>query len=1366
MSTANRRRVVPETIQTSGMDCGPAALRSLLAGFGLRGGYGGLREACRTDVDGTSIEALEAAADALGLDCVQVMLPPDHVIVAGLPSLAVVLTASGLPHFVIAWRAHRGWVQVMDPGVGRRLVRARAFTDWLYRHEQKVPAEGWAAYARSQGFRAQLAQRIRALGAGEERAEQLVGDAIASGWRRIAALDAAVRTLARTPRRERGPLRPRLQALIDDPGALPADAWFARPLDDEDAVLLRGAVLLSAAGPAERAPDPEALSPELRAALLEPTSRPAATLAAAAAIGRVRASLLGLGALLAGGASVALYVVLEGITHSLSATSMTPAVLVAVAGVAIELCVAIGLFAAGGRLESGLRAKLVAKLRLLPDGYLRSRPDSDLAARAHMLYQLRGVPVFAGGVLTVTGELVATAAGLIVLRPAGAWLVVLAIAACAGIAVAVVGLLREREQRLRDHATALSQLELDAVLASLPARSLRAQRALSAEHGVRLHAWREAALAAGRARTLTTLVQSAVGAAVTIALVLTGASHVRGEGSRLLFVVLALSLGLVGQQITALTLHWPALRALALRLCEPLDATAEPGALAGLATATAAAGGCELSLRQVEVRAAGRVLLGPLDLRIAAGEHVALVGPSGSGKSTLLSLALGFMPATAGDVTVDGAALDRAAAEALWPDVAWVDPQVRVWNASLADNVADPGSATPSELDRVLEAAELGRVAARVGDQPLGDDGGLLSGGEAQRVRFARAFARPRARLVVLDEALRGLDRGQRHRLLGRAREQWAQATLLCATHDVGEALAFDRVIVLDGGQVVEDGDPRVLARDPGSRLTAMIAAERTLRDQLDGGQRWRRLRVEDAGITAHGARPASTSAAPRAASPPAGASDEPARPRSAGWLAAFVATQVARQVAFLASWALLFRALQSDTPDTALLGGWAALVVCFAAANPLSTWLESRLTATISGSIHRRMLAGALRIDPAVVRREGPGRTLGRAFEADSLALLAAGGGLQAVIAFVEILAAMWILLQNREFGLGGPLLLTLAAVTAIALPVVAIHARRARDWARGRAALTGRLLELLGGHRSRLIHGEPPSDRAADDYERMGTRLARSSVVLSIAIPGAWTVGALSVIALTFDPDTTPFYELVAVIGATLLGRVGLHSLGSSGLALTTAIVARGELGPLLDATAPPAVPGAAPGSAALTARGLDVFRGGSLILDEVDVELGHGERVLVTGPSGAGKSTLAEALAGLLAPERGDVRGHATLVPQYQDDHVLLSSLAFNLSLGRAWPATDDELRAAERVCEELGLGPLLARMPAGLAQIVGESGWQLSNGERSLLGLARALLHDPDVLVVDESLGPLDPATAQRALRVLDERVHTLVVVTQE
>jgi ABC-type bacteriocin/lantibiotic exporter with double-glycine peptidase domain len=78
---ARRRLLVPEVVQTSAMDCGPAALACLLGGFGIPASYGRLREACQTDVDGTSIDALEDTARLLGLDAEQVMMPVDHVLV-------------------------------------------------------------------------------------------------------------------------------------------------------------------------------------------------------------------------------------------------------------------------------------------------------------------------------------------------------------------------------------------------------------------------------------------------------------------------------------------------------------------------------------------------------------------------------------------------------------------------------------------------------------------------------------------------------------------------------------------------------------------------------------------------------------------------------------------------------------------------------------------------------------------------------------------------------------------------------------------------------------------------------------------------------------------------------------------------------------------------------------------------------------------------------------------------------------------------------------------------------------------------------------------------------------------------------------
>ena len=107
-----------------------------------------------------------------------------------------------------------------------------------------------------------------------------------------------------------------------------------------------------------------------------------------------------------------------------------------------------------------------------------------------------------------------------------------------------------------------------------------------------------------------------------------------------------------------------------------------------------------------------------------------------------------------------------------------------------------------------------------------------------------------------------------------------------------------------------------------------------------------------------------------------------------------------------------------------------------------------------------------------------------------------------------------------------------------------------------------------------------------------------------------------------------------------------------------------------------------------------------------------------------------------------------------------------MAFNLLLGRSWPPQPRDLADAAAICHELGLGPLLARMPAGIGQVVGETGWRLSQGERARLCLARALLADHDVLILDEPLGALDPHTARTILDVVRRRARTLVVISQE
>jgi ATP-binding cassette subfamily B protein len=185
-----------------------------------------------------------------------------------------------------------------------------------------------------------------------------------------------------------------------------------------------------------------------------------------------------------------------------------------------------------------------------------------------------------------------------------------------------------------------------------------------------------------------------------------------------------------------------------------------------------------------------------------------------------------------------------------------------------------------------------------------------------------------------------------------------------------------------------------------------------------------------------------------------------------------------------------------------------------------------------------------------------------------------------------------------------------------------------------------------------------------------------------------------------------------------------------------------------------------------------------GRSNLFRDVDLEIRAGDRVLLEGPSGAGKSTLASLFGAQRRPDAGLIlldqldldtvgvdrwRKRVALVPQFHENHVIAETFLFNLLMGRAWPPSWDDHREAMAVCRALGLDRVLEEMPAGLNQTVGDSGWNLSHGERSRLYLARALLQDPDVLVLDESLASLDPELLDQVGRAVLERARTLVLI---
>ena len=597
--SGGRRFFAPEVIQTSALDCGPAALKCLLEGFGVSVSYGRLREACQTSVDGTSIDALERVALTLGLDAEQVMMPVDHLLIEeseALPALVVVRLPSGITHFVVVWRVHGDWVQVMDPGRGRRWARRASFLRDVYSHSLALPAAAFREWAGSDGFTAPLARRMRALGIddGGGGSGPMIARALADpGWRPIAALDRAVRAveeLAVAGAVSRGGEARRLVDALaaapdgdgapDKPGASAhATATAAPPADDgSEQVTVRGAVLLRVGGatPLDDAKRAE-LPVELRAAVDEPRVR-----AGAALWGLLREAGVPWRRLAAGVALAAVGTVIEAVLFRALFDATGPALFAVIIALLaslllLELPVAWGLRRAGAAIEERFRDLFMRKIPRLGDRYFQSRPVSDMAERAHLVHKLRALPTLAGDILRTVLTIVIVTAALVMLDPRGAPLAVALAAAMLLIPLAAQPAVAERDLRMRNHAGALGRYYLDALQGLVAVRTHGAEPALAREHEDRLREWVRAARAALRAALGAEAVQALVGFGLATWLLAdhfarTGA-HDAGAG--LLAVYWALSLPMLGYELALHVQQVPAQRSLTLRVVEPLGAPEE-----------------------------------------------------------------------------------------------------------------------------------------------------------------------------------------------------------------------------------------------------------------------------------------------------------------------------------------------------------------------------------------------------------------------------------------------------------------------------------------------------------------------------------------------------------------------------------------------------------------------------------------------------------------------------------------------------------------------------------------------------------------------------------------------------------------------
>jgi ATP-binding cassette subfamily B protein len=525
-------------------------------------------------------------------------------------------------------------------------------------------------------------------------------------------------------------------------------------------------------------------------------------------------------------------------------------VLFAAALLGVEMVLASGERRAGSHLEARLRIAFLAKIPRLADSYFHSRPVADMLERTHAGHILRTLPQLGVRFLRVGAELVVTTAAIAWLDPRMA--VVAVVAAVAAASVPLVGnfLVAERDLKVRTHAGALARFHLDALLGRTAIEAHGAEAAIESEHEQLLAEWASASMALQRSSVAIEGLQMVVGFGLAAWLLF---GHLAGglNGAMLLMTYWVLNLPALGYELAVIAREYPAHRSTVLRILEPLGAV-EPAVTksSGLerVPAIGRSGAIRIDAERVAVRVAGHCVLEDIDLHVEPGSHVAIVGPSGAGKSTLVGLLLGWYRPAAGELLVDGVPLGGSEIDLLRRETAWVDPTVQIWNQSMVDNLLYGSEGSQEPLSKVLESAGLLGVIGKLPQglaTPLGEGGALLSAGEAQRVRLGRAMMRPQARLVILDEPFLGLERDRRRTLLAHARQRWAGKTLLYVTHDVSETRGFDRVLVMDRGRIVEDGEPLPLSQMASSRYRRLLLAQEVVNARLMTGAEWRRVRLE-----------------------------------------------------------------------------------------------------------------------------------------------------------------------------------------------------------------------------------------------------------------------------------------------------------------------------------------------------------------------------------------------------------------------------------------------------------------------------------------------------------------------------------------
>lgn len=800
-----------------------------------------------------------------------------------------------------------------------------------------------------------------------------------------------------------------------------------------------------------------------------------------------------------------------------------------------------------------------------------------------------------------------------------------------------------------------------------------------------------------------------------------------------------------------------------------------------------------VEIRRLTVRYGDTCALNAIELDIRAGEAIALVGTVGSGKTSLLLALLGEVP-------WEGTILFRSHdGTPCHPRIAYVAQEPFILNATVRENIlfGNPDAPLDEIINDAALAADIAQFPAGI-ETEIGERGVTISGGQKMRIALARAAAAEPS-LVLLDDPLAAVDTRTEELLIERLLfGRWGNCTRIVATHRLEHLNRFDRIVVLNGSGNIEAvgtyaellersecfrtfvAEHRSAHTSPARHPTATTDGHSAPTQTADGklGQdEDRAVGVVKAELFWYyvrlfgGQRPAATAAI------------------LGGMLllaVAIVATPMLQSL-----W-LAWNAGQSNW--LTVVGGYGALGIGVLAAHYAERrlWMERAIVA--SQRIHARMLGAVLRAPLRLFDTTPSGRLLNR-FARDTQAI------------DDELAWNFESTMRSFASMLGTLVLITVTAplVLLIAAPALVVYYRIQRDYRRV-AREAKRFESIARSPRYALFKETLHGLLTIRAFGKQGMFLERFAAAMRHYLRMYWSNILINRWFSARAPLVSSAIALVTVVVLVFAAASGTISTGVAGVVLTYTITfwgnlnwcvrafsevesrmtslervhALGSVQPEPQTTCTPILAAGAPWIDTIAESGASIEfdhvwvrydQHLPWVLRDVSFRIPAGAHVGIVGRTGSGKTTLFQTLFRFVEPERGRIRiggiEHCriplerlrtamSVVPQ--DPVLLLGTVRSNLDRWERF--TDQQLW---EVLEKVTLADVVAEM-GGLDAPIGEQGGNLSQGQRQLLCLGRALLVGARIIVLDEATASIDVLSDAAIRRTLAEHCHGITVLT--